>query len=234
MTLTRILVAAAMVLVAIPACASPGGPTATPSLATELSRPGDECKNGQTNYYWTLEDRFEGNESYRVFCGPAGCGGCEGGWQPISVTMYLYWEEENSCALTVQAEIHAADPADATRSTEGRLLAISEQKTVGPFRSAGLWAVTVAMPLDAPRIDGPCFATIRFLDTCDELPMVVAAPGACDAMISWRDSGNGWTDMLDLELPGNLSAYATFECQLVEDTEQMTWSTIKGMYETNE
>jgi len=198
-----------------------------------LSQPGDVCKNGQANYYWTLEDRFTGNESFRVFCGPTGCAGCEGGWKPVSVTMYLYWEEKNSCALTVQAEIREADPTDPTRSRQGRLLAVSESKTVGPFRPAGLWAVTVAMPLDSPVIEGPCFASIRFLDTCDELPAVVAAPGECEAMVSWNDRGEGWVDLRDLDLPGNLSAYATFECQLPAQDQSVGWATIKSMYGTD-
>lgn len=230
MTSTRMLIALALLLVT--AVAYGNAPAVELPGATGGSQPGDECKNGQTNYYWTLEDRFAGHESYRVYCGPAECGGCEGGWQPISVTMYLYWEEKNDCALTVQAEIHEAVTAGTDRREQGRLLAVSEVKRVGPFKPAGLWAVTVAMPSDSPRIEGPCFATIRFLDTCDELPSVVAAPGACDALRSWNDRGQGWTDMLDLELPGNLSAYATFECQLVEREEEVAWSTIKSMYET--
>lgn len=235
MTLKRSLPTIALLLVlagAVPGAAREGAPGQAIDVAT-LSQPGDVCKNGHVNYYWTLEDRFTGNESFGVFCGPAGCAGCEGGWKPISVTMYLYWEEENSCALTVQAEIREADSADATRSSQGRLLAISETKTVGPFRPAGLWAVTVAMPLDSPTIDGPCFASIRFLDTCDELPAVVAAPGECEAMVSWNDRGEGWVDLRDLDLPGNLSAYATFECQLPEQGESVGWATIKSMYGTD-
>jgi hypothetical protein len=230
MTLTRTLVAIAILLACCVAGASQNTLIDEPLTSDTLSQPGDECRNGNTNYYWTLEDRFTGQESYRVFCGPANCGSCEGGWQPVSVTMYLYWETENNCALTVQAEIHEANPGNPGRNTEGRLLAVSEQETVGPFHPAGLWAVTVAMPMDSPRIEGPCFATIRFLDTCDDLPAMVAAPGACDALTAWNDRGDGWKDMYDLELPGNLSAYATFECQLVPDNETVAWSTIKSMY----
>jgi hypothetical protein len=231
MTSTKTVVAVASLIVCTLAAASQAAPIEEPTVEVALSQPGDECKNGHTNYYWTLEDRFAGQESYRVYCGPAECGGCEGGWQPVSVTMYLYWETRNNCALTVQAEIHEANPTATGEHEQGRLVAVSEQKTVGPFRPAGLWAVTVAMPLDAPRVEGPCFATIRFLDTCDELPAMVAAPGACEASRSWKDRGDGWTDMRDLDLPGNLSAYATFECQLVEREEEVAWSTIKSMYE---
>jgi hypothetical protein len=149
--------------------------------------------------------------------------------------MYLYWETQNDCALTVQAEIYEANATGIGRPEQGRLLAVSEQKNVGPFKPAGLWAVTVAMPDDSPRLEGPCFATIRFLDTCDELPAMVAAPGACEPMRSWNDRGDGWKDMRDLDMPGNLSAYATFECQLVNDEENAaSWTTIKSMYEAGE
>jgi hypothetical protein len=228
MTPTRASIAVALLLL----CASTVTAFADePTVAVALSEPGDVCKNGQTTYYWTLEDRFQGNESYRVFCGPTECGGCEGGWLPVSVTMYLYWEEENDCALTVQAEIHEAGDAP---GEQGRLVTVSERKTVGPFHPAGLWAVTVAMPLDAPVIEGPCFATLRFLDTCDELPAVVAAPGACDQARAWNDRGDGWTDVYDQELPGNLSAYATFECQVPKAGQEIGWGTIKSMYETDD
>lgn len=231
MTLKRLLPAIALIVLAGAASGAihEEGQGQVLDTAT-MSQPGDVCKSGHTSYYWTLEDRFVGQESFRVICAPAGFDACEGGWKPISVTMYLYWEEENNCALTVQAEIHEVDTTDAERGTQGRLVAVSERKTVGPFRPAGLWAVTVAMPLDSPLIEGPCFASIRFLDTCDELPAIVAAPGACEAMQSWSDTGEGWTDMRDLDLPGNLSAYATFECQLSRQDESVGWGTIKSMY----
>jgi hypothetical protein len=63
---------------------------------------------------------------------------------------------------------------------------------------------------------------------------VVAAPGACEAKRSWRDRGEGWADMRDLELPGNLSAFATFECQLPRGDDSVAWSTIKSMYDKDE
>jgi hypothetical protein len=229
MTLTRVALAAALVaLAAVPAAALQDGHTQA------YSQPGDVCDNGSPLYYWTLEDRFVGNESFRVFCGPAGCAGCEGGWKPVSVTMYLYWEEKNSCALTVRAELHTVDPSDPTNSHAGRLIVASETETVGPFKPAGLWAITVAMPLDAPTIEGPCLASIHFLDTCDDLPSIVAAPGACEAAVCWNDRGEGWVDLNDLDLPGNLSAYASFECQFPEREEPVAWSTIKGMYDSDD
>jgi len=225
----------ALLVLASAATAFAGGATSAQAHdPAAQSQPGDICKNGHTNYYWTLENRFTGQESFRVICTPAGFDGCEGAWKPISVTMYLYWEEENSCALTVQAEIHEVDPTDPSGCTQGRLVAVSEQKTVGPFRPAGLWAVTVPMPADSPPINGSCFASIRFLDTCDELPYIVAAPGACEAMRSWSDTGEGWTDMRNLDLPGNLTAYASFECQRADDDEPVGWGAIKSMYRTDE
>jgi hypothetical protein len=236
MTLTRVFAAAVLTIV----CASVPCPRAAASMpaapvdAARLCAPGDVCKNGHPDYYWTLEDWFSGSESFSVLCDETQRGVCEGGWKPVSVTMYLYWEEENDCALTVQAEIHEADPGNPERSARGRLVAASEVKTVGPFRPAGLWAITVPMPHDAPTVTGPCFATIRFLDGCSDLPAMVAAPGECEAMHSWTDRGDGWTDMRDLELPGNLSAYATFECQLTDDADPVAWSTIKSMYGTDE
>ncbi len=233
MELKRFLPAIAL-LVLVSAAAGTAHATASAQSTDPATQcqPGDICKNGHTNYYWMLEDRFTGQESFRVLCTPAGFDGCEGKWKPVSVTMYLYWEEENSCALTVQAEIHEVDTTDPTNSTAGRLVAISEPKRVGPFRPAGLWAVTVAMPADSPPISGPCFASISFLDTCDELPAIVAAPGACEAMRSWSDTGEGWTDMRDLDLPGNLTAYASFECQRTSEDETVGWGAIKSMFRT--
>jgi hypothetical protein len=217
-------------------CASivAGAPSSAGRDLTTTSEPGDLCKNGHPTYYWTLDDWFAGEESFSVLCDQAERGGCEGGWKPISVTMYLYWEEKNSCALTVQAELHEADPRHPDRSARGPLIVASEIREVGPFKPAGLWAVTLPMPLDAPIVDGPCFATIRFLDTCDELPAVVAAPGACEAGRSWRKRSAGWKDMSGLELPGNLSAFATFECQLRQEEDPVAWSTIKSMYDKDE
>jgi hypothetical protein len=225
---------AASIVLLMCASAVAGTPETSSRDVADPSEPGDRCKNGHSTYYWTLDDWFAGDESFSVLCHQEQRGGCEGGWKPISVTMYLYWEEKNNCALTVQAELHEADPQHPERAAQGRLIATSEVKTVGPFSPAGLWAVTLPMPLDAPVVDGPCFATIRFLDTCDELPAVVAAPGACEAQRSWRNRGDGWADMRDLELPGNLSAFATFECQLRQEEEPVAWSTIKSMYDKDE
>lgn len=233
MRIRRAPVVGALCLLAV-AASPPGGRAAAPPAEPQVARasePGDVCNNGSTLYYWTLDDRFTGNESYRVLCEPAGCADCAGGWKPLSVTMYLYWEESNSCALTVQAELRAADPNGPDPPRAGRVLVSSDVVTVGPFRPAGLWAVTVALPPDSPVIEGPCFASIRFLDTCDELPDLVAAPGDCEPMRTWNRRGAEWIDMRDLDMPGNLSAFASFECQYADATEPATWTAIKGIYE---
>ncbi len=203
---------------------------------TEVSDPGDVCKNGSTGYYWTLEDRFEGDEAYRVLCEPIGCTGCDGGWKPISVTMNLYWENSNTCAMTVQAELREADLSVTGAPVPGRVIATSEPTRVGPFSPAGLWAVTVALPRDSEVVSGPCFASLTFLDKCDDLPALVAAPGACEPLRSWNDRGEGWVDMHALDLPGNLSAYASFECQTSTAREEQTvgWTTIKSMYRSDD
>jgi hypothetical protein len=229
MNRTRIVMAlAVLALAASTVCAASA--MAEPS---QLCKPGEMRKYGHPTYYWTLDDWFSGNESYRVFCCPLSEGACDGGWKPVSVTMYLYWEESNSCALTVRAELHRSATIDPHGAGAGDLIASSEPTTVGPFRPAGLWAVTIPLPTDAPTIDGPCYASIEFLDTCDEPPALVAAPGACDGNRSWVDRGDGWVDMRDLELPGNLSAYATFECQRPTEDKPVSWGTVKGMYGTD-
>lgn len=229
---TMLLVLIATLTLAFHAPAGAESPSGTSPLFHEgaLSNPGDKCLNGSSTYYWTLDGWFAGNEAYRILCAPAACSGCEGGWKPISVTMYLYWEDRNECALTVQAELHEASPGGAGPPDQGRVVAVSEPTRVGPFHPAGLWAVTVAMPHDCPIIDGPVLATLRFLDTCDELPALVAAPGACDARRSWIERGQGWSDLHDRDLPGNLSAYTTFECQGMSPVEPVAWATIKGRY----
>ena len=208
--------------------AAEGAGVVAKPVAHNEAAPGDVCKNGNTTYYWTLEGRFAGNESYRVLCEPTSCMQCSGGWKPVSVTMYLYWEEDNTCGLTVQAEIREAPGPDG--QDQGRLLAASDPTVMGPFRPAGLWAVTVAMPRDSAPVSGRCYATLRFLDTCNELPAIVAAPGACEPGKSWVNRDGAWRDLKELDLPGNLCAFATFECQPVSDVESMEWGTIKGKF----
>ncbi|MBN2564131.1 MAG: hypothetical protein JXB46_00310 [Candidatus Eisenbacteria bacterium] len=203
---------------------------ALPSDAANLVQPGDLCKRGYTDYYWTLEDEFSGNQSYTVFCGQVECCDCSGGWKPISVTMYLYWEEKNSCRLTVQAEIREAKQVGSAGPVPGGLVTRSKPTIVGPFKPAGLWAVTVALPRDCPTVAGPCFATLQFLDTCEELPAVVAGPAACEAMTTWVDSGDGPVDLAACGFPGNPNVYATFECQIPNAEQPVAWSTIKGRY----
>jgi hypothetical protein len=197
---------------------------------TRTGEPGDLCKRGYTDYYWTLEDEFSGNESYTVFCGHNWCCECDGRWKPISVTMYLYWEDRNACSFTAKAEIREASAEGSACPVPGRLVVESEPTIVGPFEPAGLWAVTVALPHDSPTVSGPCFATLRFLDTCDELPAIVAGPAACEAMTTWVDGGDGPIDLATRDFPGNPSVFATFECQIPAAAEPVAWSAIKGRY----
>jgi hypothetical protein len=226
----------AVLLVGLFLVVTPSGASASASeigyntADAQFVKPGDLCKRGYTDYYWTMDDKFSGNESYMVLCGPSECSDCPGGWKPISVTMYLYWEERNSCQLTVQAEIRRAELGGANEPSPGELITTSAPTVVGPFAPAGLWAVTVALPRDCPTVAGPCFATLRFLDTCDERPAVVAGPAECESTSTWLDSGDGWVDLASCNFPGNPSVYATFECQIQDGNQPAAWSAIKDQY----
>jgi hypothetical protein len=144
--------------------------------------------------------------------------------------MYLYWETRNSCGLTVQAELREATYSESGGTAPGNLIVTSEPTSVGPFKPAGLWAVTVALPRDSEMIGGPCFATLRFLDTCDDRPAVVATPTACQARTTWVNGGEGWIDLSTCDYPGNPSLFATFECQNPTEELPVAWSSIKSRY----
>jgi hypothetical protein len=144
--------------------------------------------------------------------------------------MYLFWEAENECALSVSAEILSADVSDPGCPRPLQVLCESEPTTVGPFSPAGLWAVTVPLPDDAPILSGPFFASLQFHSTCDELPSVVASQDACSECVSWNDWGNGWQELCGYGFPGNISLYATLQCQGPSPVEATTWTTIKAMY----
>jgi hypothetical protein len=206
--------------------------TATPPEQVEdvAIEPGDVCERGYTDYYWTLDDEFCGNESYRVFCPPSQCSDCAGGWKPLSVTMYLYWETRNTCSLTVQARLRRAIISDSGAPVPGDVITVSEPTAVGPFEPAGLWAVTVALPRDCPTIDGACFATLSFLDTCDDRPAIVATPTECTATSTWVSRGDGWVDLVSCDYPGNPSLFATFECQYPNEEQPVAWSAIKSRF----
>jgi len=193
--------------------------------------PGDQCDGGHTGYYWTIGSWFTGEESYAVYCDPTECTGCTGSWRPLSVTMYLYWEEENSCAMTVHAEILEADLSDPGCPTPGStVVSTSVSMTAGPFSPAGLWAVTIPVPEECQGFTDPFFASIVFEDTCDEVPDLVADAAACNDCASWNDWGIGWDELCTYTFPGNLSIYATMECMGWSPVRETSWGTIKGMY----
>lgn len=191
---------------------------------------GDLCHGCNDEYYWTVGGWLTGNEVYRVYCDPTGCAPCEGGWKPVSVTMYLYWGAENTCSLSVSAEIERAGGRASACDGPSDVLASSQAITVGPFDPPGLWAVTVPLPESSQTIDEPFYASFRLHNTCDELPDVVTSPGPCEACRSWNDWGGGWNDLCPYGFPGNLSLYATLECQGVTPVRQTTWGAIKAMY----
>jgi len=200
------------------------------TTASEVRSPGDLCEACNEGYYWTIDQWFTGNEVYAAYCEPCRCPSCQGGWKPRAVTMYLFWEEENECALSVSAEILSADVSDPACPRPSQVLCESEPTTVGPFSPAGLWAVTVPLPEDAPILSAPFFASLQFHSTCDELPSVVASQDDCSACVSWNDWGTGWQDLCDYGFPGNISLYATLQCQGPSPVEATTWTTIKAMY----
>jgi hypothetical protein len=196
----------------------------------ETRAPGDLCESCNNGYYWTIDQWFTGNETYWAYCEPCRCPSCQGGWKPLAVTMYLFWENENTCALSVSAEIVRADVSVPDCPTPGQVICASEPMTVGPFSPAGLWAVTVPLPEGAAPLTTPFFASLRFHSTCEQLPAVVAAKEPCNPCTTWNDWGQGSQDLCTYGFPGNLSLYATLECQGPSAVQQTTWTTIKTMY----
>ena len=193
--------------------------------------PGDQCDRGHTGYYWTVDSWFTGAESYAVYCDPAGCSDCAGSWRPLSVTIYLYWENENSCGLSVHAEILDADLSDPDGPSPGSsVLATSASMTAGPFSPPGLWAVTVPFPEECDGLAGPFFASVVFEDSCDEPPALVNDPGPCEGRASWNDWGIGWDELCAYTFPGNLSMYVTMECIGSSPVKRASWTTIKDIY----
>lgn len=204
------------------------------AIAEPPSRAGGRCDSGYTGYYWTVNDRFTGGESYAVYCDPDGCEQCAGDWRPISVTIYLYWEYENECALTVRSAVTTVDEGSSTRPVPGSVICESESRVVGPFRPPGLWEVNVPLPEDCPQIDGPFFATLTFEDTCDELPSLSADLNPCEEGRSLNDNGLGWHGICDDAFPGNLSMFATLECVEPAAAQPASWTTIKDIYRTDD
>ncbi len=192
--------------------------------------PGDLCEDGTTSYYWTVDGWFTGEETYAVLCEPAECQSCSGGWKPLSVTIYLYWPFENECSLSVTAEILAVDASNPECLVPGAIICSSAATEVGPMSPAGLWAVTVSLNDECLAMNEPFFASLTFHDACEELPVLVTDAGPCEDCSSWNDWGIGWRGLCDFGFPGNLSMFATLECQGPSPVQTMTWTTIKNMY----
>jgi hypothetical protein len=202
-----------------------------PMSYPEERAPGDQCDQGHSGYYWTIGSWFTGEESYAVYCDPTECTDCTGSWKPLSVTIYLYWEEENSCALTVHAEIVDADLSNPSCPTPGStVLSTSVSMTAGPFSPAGLWAVTIQMPEDCQGFTGPFFASVVFEDTCDDKPQLVADADACGDCETWNDWGIGWDELCTYGFPGNVSIFTSLECIGSSPVQQSSWGAIKGIY----
>jgi hypothetical protein len=227
-----ILALAATGLTAGPAAPIPGADD--DAAPTEVHKAGDVCEGCHKGYYWQIDEWFSGNESYRVYCDPASCSACDGGWRPLSVSTYLYWDRQNSCALTVSATIQEAVSNGQGCPSPGRLVATSEAIVVGPFSPAGLWGVTIPLPPEAPVLSGPFFATLTFHDSCDEPPSLVANAGPCLACASWIDRGNGWEQLCSDKFPGNISVRTSLECQGMTPAAESSWTTVKGTYRSGE
>jgi hypothetical protein len=237
---TRATVFLAMLLIiAVPAgarlVAAEPLPEGQRSPAAEPTRgPGELCDLGNTGYYWSINGWFTGNESYMVYCDPSSCRDCLGGWKPVSMTMYLYWEDENTCALTVSAAVTAANMANPSCPVPGAAAILADPIVVGPLSPAGLWAVTVPFPEDIPALREPFFATITFHDSCSALPALITSTGPCAPCGSWNDWGTGLQRLSDFGFPGNLSVFATLECQGPSAVEETSWTTIKAKYRSGE
>jgi hypothetical protein len=228
----------ASVLLAVPTetgdiMVDPAAEPRAPEVASSAV-PGGRCDSGHTGYYWTVDDRFVGGESYAIYCDPAGCEECVGSWRPISVTIYLYWEYENSCALTVRSSVAGVDAEIPSCPLPGVIFCESEAKVVGPFNPPGLWAVNVPLPEDCAEIGEPFFAMLTFEDTCDELPSLAADLNSCENGKTWNDSGLGWRGICDGDFPGNLSIFATLECQGASGAREASWSAIKDAYRSDD
>lgn len=204
--------------------------TSTVNVHQTLDRaPGDLCEACNSSYYWTVDGWLTGNETYKTYCTPLSCPDCAAGWKPISVTIYLYWAEENDCQLSLSADIETADLTDPECPVPGALIASSDPVVVGPL-GAGLWAVSIPIPLDCPIVEEPFFASITFGEACATMPSLVTDEGPCAPCVSWNDWGTGLEDLCDYGFPGNLSMYTTLECQGPSPVEHMTWGSIKSLY----
>jgi len=231
----RMLVPAAL-LVALSVGAEAKHPDVVPlgdveiHAVTDAERdPADRCSAGRTDYYWSIGGWFTGNEVYGSLARPGDCSECGGGWQAVSVTIFLFWECAEPCDLNAVAAIRAAVPCEDVY-TPGDVLAASEATPIDDITSPGLWAVTIDLPENAPVLAEPFFATVEFVDDCASLPRVVTGTEPCVPGQSWNDWGSGWRDLCEFGFPGDLSLYTTLQCQGPTPVERNTWTTIKAIY----
>ncbi len=234
MTLRTLVLTALLAVLFVHADARHPEPVALTDIAAQGSvenarEADDRCSTGRTGYYWAIGDWFTGNEVYAALGRPETCADCGGGWMAASVTMFLYWPSAEQCELTAVGGIREAIPCGESYMP-GPLIVASEPTPVGGYEKAGLWAVTLDMPDNVPILTGPFFATVEFLDACGNLPKVVTDSGPCVVGQSWNDWGSGWQGLCDFSFPGDLSLYATLQCQGPTPVERNTWTTIKAIY----
>ncbi len=186
--------------------ASPVPLAQLPRHGQEIRTPGDLCEGCNNGYYWTVDQWFTGNETYWAYCEPCRCPSCQGGWKPLAVTMYLFWEDENSCALSVSAEIVRADVSVPDCPTPGQVICASEPVTVGPFSPAGLWAVTVPLPVDAAVVTDAVLRLAPLPQHVRGAPRRRRRQGGMRSVHVLERLGTGSAGPLRLRLPGQRSA----------------------------
>jgi hypothetical protein len=234
MTLRTLGIAALLVLLAVPASARQPEVAALGDVAVYgVDQPtrddSDRCSAGRSDYYWAIGDWFTGNEVYAALAELEQCTECGGGWQATGVTVYLYWCSEGACDLTARGAIHAAVPCGDSYMP-GETIVRSEPTVVGNEEKAGLWALTIDLPENTPVLADVFFVSVEFEDTCGNLPKIVTDSGPCVAGRSWNSWGTGWQSLCDFGFPGDLSLYATLQCQGPTAVERNTWTTIKATY----
>ncbi|MBD3368456.1 MAG: hypothetical protein GF405_09850 [Candidatus Eisenbacteria bacterium] len=191
--------------------------------------PGDRCSAGRSDYYWAVGDWFTGNEVYAALADPDDCSDCGGGWQADDVTIFLYWTTADTCRMSAVATIREVEECGETL-VPGDPIVTSDPTEVGITGTCGLWAVTIELPQDTPILTDPFFVAVEFMDPCGNLPKVVTDSGPCTEGSSWNHWGSGWQDMCDFGFPGDLSLYATLQCQGPTAVEPSSWTTIKAIY----
>jgi len=230
-----------LILLLIPCLGAARVPTIAPLPTTEAFAlsldagtrdPGDLWEVGTEEYYWTVDGWLTGEETYYSYADVVDCPECRGGWRPVSVTFYVFWQSSCDCSLTVSVGVRDAVGDPGGCPSPGEPICESEPTVVGPVSAPGLWAITLPLPLDAPLATGPFFATVAFHDTCDQLPALVTDSGPCCGCRSWNDWGSGPEELCAHGFPGALSVFATLECQGATPVQTRSWTAIKCMYRT--